>query len=81
MKCKYIFEVELINYLNRFINHENLFEIYSNNLNSENFDSNLSLVGPHDRNNQQEISSFIIHDNSNEINSHSCNYIDFIFNS
>ena len=81
MKCKYIFEVELINYLNRFINHENLFEFYSNDLNSQNFDSKSSVLWPQDRNNQQEISSFIIHDKSNDYDPNSCNYIDFIFNS
>ena len=81
MKYKYIFEVKLINYLNRFINHENLFEFYSNDLKLEIFDSKSSVCWPANRNNQQEITSFIIHDKSNEINPNSCNYIDFIFNS
>lgn len=81
MKCKYIFEVELINYLNQIINHENLYEVYSSESKLDNLCLKSSVVGPHDRNNQQDLSSFIIHDKSNEYNSHSCNYIDFIFNS
>ena len=64
-----IFAVELINYLNRYINHDNLFEIYSNDSKPENFDSKSSVLWSQHRNNQQEISSFILHDKSNEINS------------
>ena len=70
MKCKYIFEVKLINYLNRFINHEDLFEVYSGSKPEENNSKN--RYGDH-RNEliHQEITSFIIHDKS----------IVFIFNS
>ena len=55
-----IFSVELINYLNRYINHENLYEVYYDNLKLEIFDSELSVVRPHRRNNQQDLSRFII---------------------
>lgn len=81
MKCKYIFEVELVNYLNRFINHENLYEIYKDNSKIEDFKSKDRKGGHLYDDNQQEISSFIIHNKSNDYNSHSCNYIEFIFNS
>ena len=60
-----IFSVELINYLNQFINHENLYEIYSDLLKSNNLSSNSSDVRSHIRDIQQEISSFIIHDDLN----------------
>ena len=80
MKCKYIFEVELINYLNRFINHENLYEVYSESKPEEN-NSKIRYGGRRNELIQQEITSFIIHDKSNDYNSHSCNYIVFIFNS
>ena len=53
-----IFSVELINYLNRFINHENLYDIYSEDSKSEKIDSKTSVMGPHDRYFEQEISSF-----------------------
>lgn len=56
--------IELINYLNKLINHENLFDVYS-----DEFDSNLSMRPSTHREIQQEISSFIIHDKSNEYNS------------
>ena len=64
-----IFSVELVNYLNRFIFHENLYEVYSSESKLDNLGLKSSVVWSHDRNNQQEISSFIIHDKSNEINS------------
>ena len=64
-----IFSVELINYLNQIINHENLYEIYYDNLKLEKNDPNLTTLWPQGRNFEQEISSFIIHDKSNEINS------------
>ena len=63
-----IFSVELINYLNRFINHENLYDIYSNDSKPENFDSKTLELGAQLRDNQQEISSFILHEDLNEIN-------------
>ena len=63
-----IFSVELINYLNRYINHENLYDIYSNDSKPEDFDPDSSNLGAQVRDNQQEISSFIIHDKYNEIN-------------
>ena len=61
-----IFSVELINYLNHLINHENLYEIYSEELKPNNLSSNSTVVGPHNRDNQQELSSFIFHDKSIE---------------
>ena len=60
-----IFSVELINYLNKIINHENLYEVYSPESIYENFDLNSSSTGPRHRYNQQDLSSFIIHDKSN----------------
>ena len=56
--------IELINYLNKLINHENLYNVYSDEI-----DSNLSVCPWARRENKQEISSFIIHDKSNEYNS------------
>ena len=63
-----IFSVELINYLNRIINHESLYNIYSEDSKSEKIDSKMSVLGAQHRDFQQEISSFIIHDDLNEIN-------------
>ena len=63
-----IFSVELINYLNQIINHENLYEVYSSESKLDNLGLKSSVVRPHDRDLQQELSSFIIHDKSNEIN-------------
>ena len=56
--------IELINYLNNLINHENLYNVYS-----DEFDSNLSACPWARRENKQDLSSFIIHDKSNEYNS------------
>ena len=56
-----IFSVELINYLNRIINHENLYDIYSD----KNI-PNLSVLRSQHRDLQEELSSFIIHDKSND---------------
>lgn len=81
MKYKYIFEDELNNYLNRFINHDNLYDVYSGNLKLDKFDQELTSLGPQGRDIQQDLSSFILHDKSNDYNSNSCNYIDFIFKS
>ena len=64
-----IFSVELINYLNRYINHDNLYEVYYDNLKPEDFDQDSSVLWSQDRDNQQDLSSFILHDKSNEINS------------
>ena len=64
-----IFSVELINYLNRFINHENLYDIYPDLEKLNNFDSKTSQLRPQLRDNQQEISSFILHDKSNDYDS------------
>ena len=64
-----IFSVELINYLNILINHENLYDIYSNDLKLDEYCLNSSSSRPGGRNSQQEISSFILHDKSNDINS------------
>lgn len=55
-----IFSVELVNYLNRYINHEYLYEVYSNDLNSEILDQDLTVRGPPDRDIQQDLSSLII---------------------
>lgn len=55
-----IFSIELINYLNRYIHHTNLYEIYSNDLNSEILDQDLTVRGPTDRDIEQDLSSFII---------------------
>ena len=63
-----IFSVELINYLNQIINHENLYEIYYDNLKLELLDQDLSVRGAPDRDIQQDLSSFILHDKTNEIN-------------
>ena len=60
MDLQSIFSVELINYLNRYINHENLYEIYSNDSKPEILDQDLTVRGPTDRDIEQEISSFII---------------------
>lgn len=43
-------------------------DIYSYNLKLENFDLETSLMGPHDRIIQQDLSSFIIHDKFNRNN-------------
>ena len=64
-----IFSVELINYLNRFINHENLYDVYSIDGKLEDFDSDSSFSRPGIRNNKQDLSSLIIHDKLNEFNS------------
>ena len=64
-----IFSVELINYLNRFINHEDLYDVYSIDGKLEDFDSESSFSRPGIRNNKQELSSLIIHDKLNEFNS------------
>ena len=64
-----IFSVELVNYLNKFINNENLYDVYSNNLKLEKFDSKSTVCWPAERNFEHDFSSFIIHDKSNEINS------------
>ena len=69
-----VYSVELINYLNRFINHENLYEIYSNDLKHENFDSKTLELGAQLRESQQDLSSFIFHDKSNEYNSNKYNF-------
>ena len=61
-----IFSIELINYLNRFINHTNLYEIYSIDLNSEILDQDLTVRCAPDRDIQQDLSSLIIHDERNE---------------
>ena len=63
-----IFSVELINYLNQIINHECLYDVYSSYSKLENFDLNLTVRGPPDRDIQQDFSSFILHDKSNEYN-------------
>ena len=63
-----IFSVELINYLNRYINHENLYDVYSSSSKLDNFDQESSNLRPQVRINQQDLSSFIIHDKSNDIN-------------
>lgn len=63
-----IFSVELINYLNQIINHENLYDVYYDNLKLENFDPKSTPSRPGDRNFEQDLSSFIIHDKSNEYN-------------
>lgn len=55
-----IFSIELINYLNRYINHTNLYEIYSNDLNSEILDQDLTVRGPPERDIEQDLSSLII---------------------
>ena len=44
-----------------------LYYIYSNNSKLDNFDSKSSVMRPHDRNSQQDISSFIVHNDLNEI--------------
>ena len=59
-----IYSVELVNYLNRFINHENLFEVYSESKPEEN-NSKIRYGGRRNELIQQEITSFIIHENSN----------------
>ena len=60
-----IFSVELINYLNRIINHENLFEIYYD-LQSEKNDLKSSSWWPPRRENESKISDFIFHNKFNE---------------
>ena len=64
-----IFSVELVNYLNRFINHEILYDIYSNELKIEDLSSNSTVLWPQHRDNQQDLSSFILHDKSNDYDS------------
>ena len=59
-----IYSVELVNYLNKLINQENLFEIYSKSKPEENSSKN-RYGGRRNDIIQQEITSFIIHDNSN----------------
>lgn len=59
-----IYSIELVNYLNRLINHENLFEVYLDSK-SMKIDPNHRCVDPRYDIIQQEISSFIIHDKSN----------------
>ena len=63
-----LFSVELINYLNKLINYENLYEVYSDKINPKNLDSKITFSGTTEYNIQEYFSSFIIHDNSNEIN-------------
>lgn len=63
-----IYSIELVNYLNRLINHENLFEVYLDSK-SMKIDSKHRSVDPRYDSIQQEISSFIIHDKSNDFNS------------
>ena len=41
-----IFSVELVNYLNRFIFHENLYEVYSSESKLDNLGLKSSVVGP-----------------------------------
>ena len=60
MDLQSIFSIELINYLNSYINHDNLYEVYYDNLKLEIFDSNSPVLGPQDRDNQQDLSRFII---------------------
>ena len=55
--------VELVNHLNQLINHENLYEVYS-----DKFDMKMAVGRSPQRYFQQDISSFIIHDNSNDFN-------------
>ena len=64
-----IFSIELINYLNKCINYEYLYDIYSIDSKLQNFDQESSARRPAGRDFKQELSSFIIHDKSNEINS------------
>ena len=54
---------------NRIINYINLYDIYSEDSKSEKIDSKTSVLWSQHRDLQEEISSFIIHDKSNEINS------------
>ena len=63
-----IFSIELINYLNRIINCENIYEIYSIDSKFQNFDQDLSPCRPAGRDIQQELSSFIVHDKSIDFN-------------
>ena len=63
-----IYSIELVNYLNRLINHENLFEVYLDSK-SMKIDLKQHSVDPRYDDIQQEISSFIIHDKSNDFNS------------
>ena len=50
--------------MNCVINHENLFEVYSSQINSYENNDNIAILGAENRDIQQEISSFIIHDKS-----------------
>lgn len=63
-----IFSVELINYLNKFINDENLYEIYNDDSKLDNYNVKNRIGAPLYDDIQQELSSFIIHDKFNEIN-------------
>lgn len=63
-----IFSVELINYLNKFINDENLYEIYNDDSKLDNYNVKNRIGAPLYDDIQQEISSFILHDKFNEIN-------------
>ena len=57
--------IELVNYLNRIINHENLFEVYSDSKCEEN-DSNLRCGDHRTDDFESNLSDFFIHDKSNE---------------
>ena len=63
-----IFSLELLNYLNRFINHEDLYNIYTIESIIEKWNQESSSGCAPRRDNHQELSSFIFHDDQNEIN-------------
>ena len=64
-----IYSIELINHLNKLVNYENLYEVYSSDSIIENSSLNSSAAWACRRDIQDNLSSFIIHDESNEINS------------
>lgn len=55
MDLQSIFSIELINYLNKFINHENLYEVYSNDSKIENLNLNSTMLRPQHRENKQDL--------------------------
>ena len=61
---KSIMSIELVNYLSRLFNHENLFDVYSSQINSYENNDNIAILGAENRDIQQEIENLIIHDKS-----------------
>ena len=61
-----IYSIELVNYLNRLFNHENLYDVYSDSK-PEKIDSKLRSGDQGSVKSQDEISDLIIHDKSIEI--------------